>query len=233
MAEKTPDAVFFRQTRDAAPESGRETLYFFKQRQYVCWDIASAVPVPGYPRDIREDWPGLLDVFPGQRITGALHVPEWGDHVYFLFSGQREAAAWDLAAGRLQPDRIPLATLLPGTIARDGSFAPVYAEIKDGSRVIYGFRGDDYTRWTVSPGRFPAGEDCGFPRKIAPDWKDGLTLAPKCGVHAHWPNRSRAHSNNKIYFFMGNLYLRWDVPSNTRNYRTDIYAGWKNWPSFS
>jgi hypothetical protein len=52
-------------------------------------------------------------------------------------------------------------------------------------------------------------------------------------VHAEWPNRSSAHSNNQIYFFMGDLYLRWDVPSNTRNYRTDIYAGWKNWPSFS
>jgi hypothetical protein len=29
---------------------------------------------------------------------------------------------------------------------------------------------------------------------------------------------------------MGDLYLRWDVPSNTRNYRLDIVAGWKNWP---
>jgi len=28
------------------------------------------------------------------------------------------------------------------------------------------------------------------------------------------------------------LYLRWDVPSHTRNYRLDIVAGWKGWPSF-
>ena len=29
------------------------------------------------------------------------------------------------------------------------------------------------------------------------------------------------------------LYLRWDVPSNTRNYRLDIIAGWKGWPTFA
>ena len=57
-------------------------------------------------------------------------------------------------------------------------------------------------------------------------------LAPRAGVYVDWPSRSPAHSNRKLYFFMGNLYLRWDVPSNTRNYRLDILAGWKGWPSF-
>ena len=58
-------------------------------------------------------------------------------------------------------------------------------------------------------------------------------LAPRAGVYVDWPSRSHAHSNRKLYFFMGNLYLRWDVPSNTRNYRLDILAGWKGWPSFA
>jgi hypothetical protein len=49
----------------------------------------------------------------------------------------------------------------------------------------------------------------------------------------NWLNRSAAHSNRKIYFFMGDFYLRWDVPSNTRNYRLDILAGWKGWPAFA
>jgi hypothetical protein len=76
-------------------------------------------------------------------------------------------------------------------------------------------------------------EDAGFPRKTAADWKDGLVLAPRAGVYVDWPNRSSAHSNRKLYFFMGDLYLRWDVPSNTRNYRLDIVAGWKGWPVFA
>ncbi|MNC97438.1 hypothetical protein D3C83_150920 [compost metagenome] len=58
-------------------------------------------------------------------------------------------------------------------------------------------------------------------------------LAPRAGVYVDWPSRSSAHSNRKLYFFMGNLYLRWDVPSNTRNYRLDILAGWKGWPVFA
>ena len=58
-------------------------------------------------------------------------------------------------------------------------------------------------------------------------------LMRKAGVYVDWPSRSPAHSNRKLYFFMGNLYLRWDVPSNTRNYRLDILAGWKGWPAFA
>jgi hypothetical protein len=232
MPDKTPNAAFCRRGSSTDPNGAERTLYFFKERQYLRWDLLTEAPVAGFPREIRDDWPGLLDVFPGRRITAALHVPEWGERVFFLFDGEERAAVWDLAAGRLAPETVPLAQLLPGAFAGAGRFTPVVAQTADGTRVIYGFRGEEYTRWTATARGFPAGEDPGYPRRIAADWKDGLVLAPKCGVHAEWPNRSSAHSNNKIYFFMGDLYLRWDVPSNTRNYRTDIYAGWKNWPSF-
>jgi hypothetical protein len=108
----------------------------------------------------------------------------------------------------------------------------VAAELAGGERVVYAFKGLEYTRWTVGTS-FPVAEDPGFPRRIADNWKDGLVLAPRAGVYVDWPNRSTAHSNRKIYFFMGDLYLRWDVPSNTRNYRLDILAGWKGWPAFA
>lgn len=233
MTDKTPNAAFCMRAPSAPPDAPARTLYFFKEQQYICWDIETESLIAGYPRDIRQDWPGLLEVFPGQRITGALYVPEWGEKVYFFFSDRSRAAVWDLASEQLESETLEISKLLPSTVSVDGNFAPVYAQTSSGGRVVYGFRGHDYTRWTVTPGAFPAAQDAGFPHKIAPDWKDGLVLAPKCGVHAHWPNRSSAHSNNKIYFFMGDLYLRWDVPSNTRNYRTDIFAGWKQWPQFA
>ena len=217
---RAPDAVF---CLDA-------TLYFFRGRKFACWDVVGEAMLPGYPRDVASAFPGLLDAFPGAELRGALHVPEWGARVYFLFEGRREAIAWNLDAGTVE-GRVAVAELLPGELTRE-DFTPAYSQLADGTRVIYAFRGYDYTRFTVS-GSAPLREDPGFPRRIDADWKDGLVLAPRSAVYVEWPSRSSAHSNRKLYFFMGNLYLRWDVPSNTRNYRLDIVSGWKGWPDFA
>lgn len=227
----TPDAVFCLDHPYNDPALTGTTLFFFKNRQYVCWDVVRESILPGYPREIAADWPGVLEAFPGARIRGALHVPEWGTKVYFFFEGQDEAVAWDLPSRRIDSQRYGVQALLPGSITK-GDFTPVYAQLGNGQPVIYAFQKYDYTRWTVTAQPSTA-EDPGFPRRIEQDWKEGLVLAPRAGVYVDWPSRSSAHSNRKIYFFMGNLYLRWDVPSNTRNYRLDIVAGWKGWPQFA
>lgn len=226
-----PDAVLCLDTPYTDPGRAGTTLFFFKNRQFVCWDVASEAMLPGYPRDIEADWPGLLGSFPGAALRGALHVPAWGAKVYFFFEGRSQAAVWDLGRRALEPAKVEARELLPSALTQ-GDFTPVYAQLADGQAVIYAFNGFDYTRWTV--GARPGGaEDAGFPRRIERDWKEGLVLAPRAGVYVDWPSRSSAHSNRKLYFFMGNLYLRWDVPSNSRNYRLDILAGWKGWPAFA
>ena len=227
----SPDAVLCLEAADVDSAAGGGLLYFFKNRQFACWDVHGDRMLEGYPRDTAVRWPGVLESFPGRRLRGALRVPEWGNEIYFLFEGETQAAVWHINTRRVQAPTIATRTLLPTELA-EADVTPVYARLADGKSVIYGFRGLDYTRWTVGPA-FPQAEDPGFPRKIAPDWKDGLVLAPRAGVYVDWPNRSSAHSNRKLYFFMGDLYLRWDVPSNTRNYRLDIIAGWKGWPAFA
>lgn len=227
----SPDAVLWLDAADRESAHDGSTLYFFKNRQFACWDVLADRMREGYPREIAADWPGVLEVFPGRRLRGALRVPEWGNRVYFLFEGETQAVVWNMDDQRVEGPAIDARTLLPTSLS-EVDVTPVYARLADGTSVIYGFHGLDYTRWTVGPS-FPEAEDAGFPRKIAPDWKDGLVLAPRAGVYVDWPNRSSAHSNRKLYFFMGDLYLRWDVPSNTRNYRLDIIAGWKGWPSFA
>lgn len=226
-----PDAVLCLDTPYTDPVCEGTTLFFFKNRQFVCWDVVNEKMRPGYPRDIAAEWPGLLEAFPGSSLRGALHVPAWGAKVYFFFDSQSQAVAWDLERRAVDCDRVDVQKLLPSALTR-GEFTPVYAQLADGQAVLYAFQGFDYTRWTVR-GSMPAAEDPGFPRRIEGDWKDGLVLAPRAGVYVDWPSRSSAHSNRKLYFFMGNLYLRWDVPSNTRNYRLDILAGWKGWPAFA
>ena len=227
----TPDAVLCLDAPCNDPGPGGTTLVFFKNRQFVCWDVVNETMLPGYPREIAKEWPGLLEAFPDDKLRGALQVPAFGRKIYFFFEGRAQAAVWDMDARALEPAKIDVQELLPSAITT-GDFTPVYARFADGRPVLYAFQGFEYTRWTVG-GSWPTQEDPGFPRKIETDWKDGLVLAPRAGVYVDWPSRSAAHSNRKIYFFMGNLYLRWDVPSNTRNYRLDIVAGWKGWPAFA
>jgi hypothetical protein len=225
-----PDAVIcLDQPYHDAGGSG-PTLYFFKNFQFACWDVVSESMRPGYPREIAPHWPGLLESFPGKPLRGAIHVPAWGDSALFFFEGETDALCYGLPPGSGAIRRIPVRELLPSRLTQE-SFTPVYAQLADGTPVVYAFREREYTRWTVAP-QWSAREDAGYPRVIAEDWKDGLVLAPRAGVYVDWPSRSSAHSNRKIYYFMGDLYLRWDVPSNTRNYRLDIVAGWKGWTSF-
>jgi hypothetical protein len=225
-----PDAVLFLEAPCMGGDPPGPKLYFFKNRQYLAWDVVAEKLCEGYPRDAATDWPGLFDVFPGRELRGALQVPEWQRKVFFFFSGQSHVVVWDLERHAVVSPTIPIGELLPGGFTRQ-DFTPVYAQLAGGQGVIYGFRGHDYARWSVGSA-WPASPESGFPHKIADDWKDGLVLAPRTGVYVEWPSRSSAHSNRKIYFFMGDLYLRWDVPSDTRNYRLDIVAGWKGWPRF-
>jgi len=206
------------------------TLLFFKNSQYVAWNVIEEAMLPGYPRDIAADWPGLMEAMPGRALRGALRVPAWGGKIHFFFEGATQAVVWNLEAGAVE-SKVDVQEILPSAITQE-DFTPVYAQLADGTPVVYAFRGFEYTRWTVAA-ELPRREDPGYPRRIEHDWKDGLVLAPRAGVYVDWPSRSSAHSNRKLYFFMGNLYLRWDVPSNTRNYRLDILAGWKGWPVFA
>lgn len=227
----SPDAALFLPRPRFEGDPPGPKLYFFKNRQFACWDVVEERLCDGYPRDIEEGWPGLATASGGSPLRGALHVPAWGEKVFFLFHGHQDLVVWDLAAWSLSTDRLPVAEVLPGVFP-DGDFTPVVGELPGGEGVICAFKGSEYLRWRVGPA-WPARLEPGFPRKIAADWKDGLVLAPRTGVYVEWPNRSAAHSNRKIYYFMGDLYLRWDVPSNTRNYRTDIASGWKGWPRFA
>ena len=122
--------------------------------------------------------------------------------------------------------------LLPGEPAREPGLVLAYAQAKDGRPVVYGFRGTQAACWRVLGDCAPAFQDMSYPQAIRDGWPEGLTVAPDCAVFAHWMARSDAHPNRKIYYFLGDVYLRWDVTSHTRNYRLDIPSGWKNWPRF-
>ena len=226
-----PDAALFVDWTGSVKEAPAEALYFFRGSQYIRWSIEDEKLFPGYPRAIKDGWPGLLDVFPGKALSGAFHVPEWGNRIFFMFRGESRMVLWDVANHRLDPRTEAADAVLPSRLTEGGQFAPLCVQ-DDAGRRVYAFRGDEYTRWTVKAGARVEGEDDGYPRKIGDGWTGGLLFAPVCAVSVHWPTRSKALNNNKVYFFLGDLYGRWDVKSHSLNYRLGIPEGWKGWPQF-
>lgn len=206
-------------------------LYFFKERQYIRWDIDRECLFDGYPRDIAEGWTGLQDHFPGTPLSGAIHVPAWNNRIVFFFRGQASAVTWDVANNRCDPETVAVSDILPTRLIEGSAFAPVYVDRGD-RQAVYVFRGDEYTRFTIDGNAFPGAQDSGYPNKIGTGWTGGLSIAPTCGVSVRWTNRSKALSSHKLYFFLGELYTRWDIASHSNNYRLDIPSGWKGWPDF-
>jgi hypothetical protein len=226
-----PYAALFVDRRQAAKADSPYALYFFKLRQYIRWDVERERLCEGYPRDIAEGWPGLLAACPGGRLAGAIHVPAWRNRAFFFFRGERAAVSWDIGEHLIDENPVPLATLLPSKLTEDGNFTPLYVDYGKARR-IYAFRGDEYTRWTVEGQGFPEAEDQGYPRKIGDGWTGGLMVAPTCAVSVNWTGRSDPASRRKTYFFLGDLYVRWDVETHSKNYELDVPCGWKGWPDF-
>lgn len=154
-----------------------------------------------------------------------------GHKIYFFFRGQDSAVVWDVASHAKDAELMPIARLLPSHLTLGGPFAPVHVD-RGAQQMVYAFRGDAYTRFTVHPGRLPEREDEGYPRKIGDGWTGGLSVMPTCAVSVRWTRRDTSLPAHKLYFFLGDLYTRWDVESHSTNYRLDIPSGWQGWPAF-
>ncbi len=226
-----PDAALYVDWRQSVKSDPPYALYFFKQKQYIRWDVDNEKLFEGYPRDIAQGWPGLREAFPEGTLNGAIHVPAWRNRAFFFFRGENRAVSWDVTNHRMDPGLVPVAGILPGQLTRSGVFTPLYVDYGDVQR-IYAFRGDEYARWTIAGEAFPEAEDKGYPRKIGDGWTGGLVIAPSCAVSVNWTKRSPALNNRKNYFFLGDLYLRWDVKTHSKNYKLDVPSGWKGWPDF-
>ena len=231
MSNIGPAAALHVDWRGSVKPGPSESVYFFKRHQYIRWNIEHECLEENYPRDITDGWPGLLEARPNGVLTGAFHVPGWENRIFFLFKGDPELVSWQVEDHRLCNPHLPVSDVMPSALTSDGYFTPLYVD--DGSeQKVYAFRGDTYTRFLVRAGERHGREDAGYPRKIGDGWTDGLTVAPTCATCVHWFNRSQALTRRKVYFFLGDLYTRWDVASHSRNYRLDVPSGWRGWPDF-
>lgn len=231
MARVGPNAALHVDWTGSVKPGPQGAVYFFKSRQYIRWRVDEERLDDGYPREIAQGWPGLLQTRPGVALSGAMHVPGWHNRIHFMFQGDASFATWNVEEHCLEDARVPIGSVMPSALTEDGHFTPLYVDDGQTPRV-YAFRGDAYTRFTVNPGQLPRAEDDGYPRKIGDGWTGGFLVAPTCAVCVHWIARSDALARRKIYFFLGDLYTRWDVASHSKNYRLDVPSGWKGWPDF-
>jgi hypothetical protein len=226
---RSPDASVVVDWPPESPHGSGRALCFFKDGRHWQWSVRDERLVEGFPRPLEADWPGLAEALAGRSLRGALSGPALGPRVLFFPEDAEVALEWDLATGRLAPEGPRVDTLFPGGFASRADFTPVYVELPDRGPTLLALRGREYAQWSVSEGGATAAIP-GFPRTIASDFIDGMMLSPRSAVAVDWPERSAALANHKMYFFMGDLYLRWDLRSGTKNYRTDILAGWPGWP---
>jgi hypothetical protein len=144
-------------------------------------------------------------------------VPAWsGPSNNWPFSSGIDAAVnWTETAGRYSPT---------------GQTAAYGAASGGREGKLYFFRGAMYSRYDIANDR----TDPGYPKPIAGHWP-GFPAAFTAGVDAavNWGNLNPNFAN-KIYFFKGNQYLRYDIAKDAvdAGYPQPLDAAhWMGWPA--
>lgn len=184
---------------DSAVATWTGKTYFFKDDQYIRYDIADDKQDPGYPKAIASGWPGLW----GKGIDAAL---QYGQLIYF-FKGDR-VAIWQLLpkADRLIVTDLPLSNLFPGVWSNGIDAAVVLSDSR-----TYFFKGDQCIIWNTAAHRV----EPGYPKPINQVFP-GVFLKDLDAVVA-WPN-------DRVYFFKDDLYIRMEHRS--VSYFKPIMVGW-------
>ncbi len=149
---------------DAAVNLGNGKLYFFKNDQYLRFDIATDRADPGYPKRIDAlNWPGLIWT---DGIDAAVNMGN--GKLCFFKKGQY--LRYDIAADRADPGypkRIDAQTW-PGLIWTDG----VEAAVNLGNGKLYFFKNGQYLRYDIAADR----ADPGYPKRIDEQTWPGLSV---------------------------------------------------------
>ncbi len=139
---------------DAVVNWGNGKAYFFKDSQYIRYDVKADRADPGYPKPINsETWPGIV------WTDGVDAVVNWGNGKAYFFKGS-QYIRYDVKADRADsgyPKPINSETW-PGIIWTDG----VDDVVSWGNGKAYFFKGNQYIRYDVKADR----ADSGYPKPV-------------------------------------------------------------------
>jgi hypothetical protein len=161
---------------DAALNYGSGKVYFFSRQEYLSYDIASGLVDQGYPKPIRDGWPGWPSNWDGVDA-----VVYWGSNRAYFFYGS-QYLLFDLNQNRVNP-------AYPKQITEGWSGWPYFwtgtnAATNWGFGKAYFFNGTQYLRYDIRTGTI----DSGYPLTIMDHWPNwpmddrGNVMLPRGGV---------------------------------------------------
>ncbi|MFC1849656.1 hemopexin repeat-containing protein [candidate division CSSED10-310 bacterium] len=164
--------------------------YFFKESQYCRYDVIADKMDAGYPKLIKNLWPGLWS----DTIDAAFN---WGNGKVYFFKG-KHYIRYDLKTDKSDPGYPKLIRdLWPGLWSDT-----IDAAINWGNGKVYFFKGKHYIRYDLKADK----SDPGYPKLIKGFWP-GL-WSDTIDAAVNW-------GNGKVYFFKGKHYIRYDLLSDT------------------
>lgn len=178
--------------------------YFFKDGQYVRYDLKTEAVDSGYPLSISQSWEELYP-----KIDTAVIWPD--DRIYFFKGNQY--LGWNLKTNTADVALQPISTNW-GSFMANG----VDAAINWPNGKVYFFKGNQYIRWDVATGKM----DSGYPQQIGSKWPSFMANGVDAAIN--W-------GNGKAYFFKGDQYIRMTIGADTMDegYPQKISS---KWPSF-
>jgi TolB-like protein len=151
---KTWPGFIWTDSIDAAVNWGNGKAYFFRDGQYLRYDIAADRVDSGYPQPINnETWPGLI------WTDGIDAVINWGNGKAYFFRGG-QYIRYDIAADRADPGypKPVNSRTWPGFIWTDGiDDAVLWSDNK-----AFFFKGDQFIQYDVTTDRV----DPGYPKPV-------------------------------------------------------------------
>ena len=184
-----------------AGKFGRNRVYLFTPDQYLRLSLGTNRLDRGFPRTLQTSWPDIPDNLDAASYAG-LWNNQPSNRLYLFKNGNYWL--WDLEYDEpVTGFPRPISTDFPGL--PDHLDAAVYSGTRNQSYAnkIYFFSGDSYWRWNVELKKI----DNGYPKSITQNWP-GL---PRSLDAATFGGLTNGPSQDKLYFFKGDVVFRWDL----------------------
>lgn len=198
--------------------SRNNKLYFFQSNRYWRWNIRTDTLDGGYPKSVRAGWPGIPDQLDAAVYAGESHSGR--DNKLYLFKG-RHYWRWNIETDKMDSGYPKLIRAgwpgLPDTLDA-AAYAGKSASGRDNK--LYFFKGSQYWRWDIGRDKL----EPGYPKSIRAGWP-GIPNNVDMAIYAGNSSSSR---NNRLYFFKGCNYWRWNIETDTldKGYPAKIKKGW-------
>lgn len=204
------DAVVWRESNDK--------IYMFKGNQYV--RFTDTTMDAGYPQPIAGNWKGLPASFTNGISAALTHR---GKKKIYLFDGAEYVAMSDGVACLMVSNTEQLCAYTPTHWSWGAFLTKIDAAVWRGdNNKTYLFSGDWYVRYS----NINDGIDEEYPKKISGNWAD-LPVAFRSNIDAC----VYRNSNNKLYFFKGDQYVRLTGSTMDAGYPKPIAGNWNGLPS--